>query len=254
MVLTCKHFSVGKGQVLVLIQRTAALCIRSLRAGRYKHYSPVTTLTNYSPTVPESQSPNVKIPGCPHAYSLITEMDILQKWKMKKKRSSRLRLWARLCPKCSTSEQAMKSALLPCKRKVWTSSENSSSSLHKQVHLQHVKRYNSLNLQGYLPFDPRGHRELKQGSAPGSYSELLRRTSSRSSYRLKVLMGVLLFNAYCDSKCIDRFRQNLAAPPKELRKDKQISAFINEKKYQRSLYIELDFIWILPCLEAMRWK
>lgn len=69
----------------MLIQRTAALCMRSLRAGRYKHYSPVTILKNYTPRVPENRSPNVKIPGCPHAYSLITKISSLAAMKKKKK-------------------------------------------------------------------------------------------------------------------------------------------------------------------------
>lgn len=55
-------------------------------------------------------------------------------------------------------------------------------------------------------------------------------------------MVVLLFNAYCDSKLRDQFTENLAAPPKEYKKDEQNSAFINYKRCQRSLYIELDVI------------
>lgn len=57
-----------------------------------------------------------------------------------------------------------------------------------------------------------------------------------------MLVGMLLFKAYCDSRLIDLFRGNLAAPPKEFKKDKKTSAFINDKKSRRSLYIELDVI------------
>ena len=41
---------------------------------------------------------------------------------------------------------------------------------------------------------------------------------------------------------IGLFREKLAAPPKDFKKDKQNPAFISDKKSQRSLYIELGVI------------
>lgn len=56
-------------------------------------------------------------------------------------------------------------------------------------------------------------------------------------------MGMLLFKADCDSKLYRSVQKELAAPLKEFKKkDKQSLAFINDKRSQRSLYIELDVI------------
>ena len=100
------------------------------------------------------------------------------------------------------------------KGKVRVSSEqNPLSSLHKQVDLQHTKISNCMNLQAYLPLIWEGVEGLYRDLLTRKVQWISRKKFIQESYRLKVLMGTLLFKQTVTANFIDLFREKLAAPP-----------------------------------------
>lgn len=74
-----------------------------------------------------------------------------------------------------------------------SSEENPLSSLNKQVDLQHVNSYNRINLQVYLPLIWEGVESLHRDLLTRKVRWISKEKFKQESYRLKGLMGMLLF-------------------------------------------------------------